>query len=756
MAHQSRRKGRSARSSALYGFGALGVKAVKLKDVQETWGNPNLDTKPLAEHAEPMKTARSFQRQKLSTIHPNYKYSKPKRRRRKKKKQTLTYYPTDHPVVDHVTHPPPKKLISPLDHNEYKRSIRPSSATLVPQTPRGLPSSTSVTHDITLRSQDAESIQMELMREHMEGMKQLKQEIASQMKRNQSHNQIDTLKKDKSHSISRESGESINSIQSKIVQQEEHQDDEASTSTSKTKSLKKTKEEILIPLPELPIPPHVTVHVDDRTMALNPNLKNAIIGSPQRPRHQSFQRPPDSGGSRPIFDVVMTKRKKKKPIKPSPKHVRPSSVPNKDVHLQKMHKINRKKPIRRKRGNRKSHYHANRQYVYHSHHHRPTSKQSKLHQVMVGNQPIIIEDRFSSTFASNTPRITPLNKLYDNPIYKKYREFQNLQQSAQSASRKKKKVKPKRTRPSSCRPKVTKKPATKRKQKTKSRVRSRKRPQSAPAVSSRNQNRPQKWDIKQYMKSIAKNGTDSDSEPDTKNGENATNQQPAWNPFDGITMFELQYLVSFLRSQQREYQISPETLDVLDKCLHFYVNNDSYETAWNAWNIIQKFLLPDNSQLDIDKNLCREVLGEYQTQSRDLKHNHIHEALFDQVIQEIGTKIAQNIPDRQQFTIEFEKYVIQIQQSSHLEAQKEHIPPHLAQRPKSAICTGSNTKDLVHCGTNGVVIMNRPQSALPVSTTRSQPKDVNDSDDVDVLHQLDEETNDGTMKYCLDGIIDEM
>ena len=172
--------------------------------------------------------------------------------------------------------------------------------------------------------------------------------------------------------------------------------------------------------------------------------------------------------------------------------------------------------------------------------------------------------------------------------------------------------------------------------------------------------------------------------------------------------------------------------------------------------------MPDTKQiLSINKKLCREVLSEYQTQSRDLQHNHIDEALFDDIIQEIGLKIVAKIDDRQAFTIAFEQYVIDVQQAADL---KYQVPPHSAvlKRPQSATCR--KTKDLIHAGN---IVRNlkkniiRPQSALPVGAKTFCSEKLSNlgigTEEVDVMTvHSDGDNDEDKMKYCLDGIIAEM
>lgn len=687
MAYNRKQRTRSNKNKSLfYGFGALGVTPVRLNGIDETWQNPNIDTKPLTTH-KPIKNIQSFGRRRPSSAkYPNFKYTKNKKRKKKKhKKQSLLYYHHN----DTNVHPPH----SP---NSHKLS-RPVSAKNASQLKPHRASHSASSHDFQSNTDqniknDSESIQFELMKEHMFS---LKQQISKQMNTN-------TCKPQKS----------VKSEQKK-----------------KIKFDKKTA--IFVPTPSSILSVDNDYQNDSVHIKLSdsPVQNAAAVGSPKRPKHQSFQRPPDSGGSRPIHNVMMHK-KIKSPNKSDIINQKQCSFKQKYRRKQRIHRLMQNK--------------IKNQHIYPAEAQKPITLQSQLHTVNVG---------LSSIFASNTPRIIPLNKLMENPSYHKYKNIANV---IKTTKRKKRSQRPwsSKVKKTKCSKKRTSVRKSKKRSKKSKRCR---RPKSAPAGHRRHDYHA----MQSYMKSIENNI----SSKETKVTDTASDA--LWNPFTGITMFELQYLISFLRLHQTKYNLSDYILDVLDKCLHFYVRNDSYETAWNAWNIIQKFLLPDNKQmLSIDKKLCREVLSEYQTQSRDLKHNHIDEALFDDIIQEIGLKIAENIGQRQPFTIAFEKYVIDIQQSSDLEYQSspKHNPPQTvkSKRPQSAICTRKN--DLIH-GMNVVDQQKnivRPQSALSMDAKKSLKKleSVTDTKEINVMtvnSATDKEENENEeMKYCLDGIIDEM
>lgn len=499
-----------------------------------------------------------------------------------------------------------------------------------------------------------ESIQYELMKKHLNDLDELKQEITDQMKRNDNHNG----------------------------------------------NISKSRKKIFVPSPKtsqiIPINKERNNHNNEQDMN-NINLN--------RPKHQSFQNM--NQNPKPILDIVIKKNQNKRWKAIIPK----SDTSNRKKVVSNTPKIPRYQVRNRNFAIKNRSIYSRNGNTYYSFHDQPVIAQPTIKRVNVGTDDI----RLSSTFASNTPRIIPLNKIAQNPSY--YKAMTNsINNSKHSKSKKKAYKRPWSTKLKTKHKKKKKKLYSKKKKKYNKKKRE--RPKSAPVLSLGSYQHPS---MKSYMDNIEKN-----LEENYKSQSNQSQIEyieECWNPFEGITVFELQYLISFLETKQDEYQIEDETLDILDQCLNFYVVNDSYETAWNAWNIIQRFLLPDTNKIQIDKNLCRNVLHHYQAQSRDLKHNHIDEELFDGIIQAIGVNIAAKIPNRQQFTIQFEKFVIEYQQMA------QEIPEQTV--PKKPI-------------------QQRPQSAAPVL----KPNDLIHGQRVNVLNIESETESEDRVKYCLDGVID--
>eukprot|EP01083_Nonionella_stella_P016851 47057_1 len=371
MAQNYRRKNRK-NGSSYYGFGTLGVTSVRSNDAENVWDN--VDTRLFTTH----KPLRSFE---PLNAYPNFKYAKPKKRKKKKKK---------------------KQLISPLK-SSTKPLVRPppasSSSTAKSKSPKltfervnGLKNS----------KNDSESIQFELMKEHM---KQLKQEISDQVKRNQT-------------------------------------DEDNHTSSPKGNKLKKSKHKNKKPI-------FVPTSLNDKLQTPS----DGILSSPTRPRHQSFQRAPESGGSRPIVQVLVTKKKSKK---------------NQNVHVTAKTSKS-EKPAKKQHQYRQTRRKRPRsQYVYPSHtNQQPIALQAHIHTVNVGTDSM--DNRLSSTFASNTPRIFPLNKKNKKP--QRSRPWSTKPHKTRSKPKQKHSVK-------------TRYNKSKQKQKRKHKSTKQKRPKSAPTASS--------------------------------------------------------------------------------------------------------------------------------------------------------------------------------------------------------------------------------------------------------------------------------
>ena len=712
------------RTSVYYGFGALGITSVKLSGIEETFQNPNLENKPFATQ-KPLKTVNSFKGK--NALYPNYKYAKSNQHKKRKKKQhkghNLLYSTDDNHAVMHTAQ---SKILSP----RKRKLVRPSSA---------IPSKSNhdakyIPHYAKNLNSNTESIQCELMKQHINDLDELKQEISDQMNRNNndviiSHNQ--TNDKDTKQT------DSINNV---------------SVTIRKRKKPKPTKK-IFVPTPTTsvvvcvnkePLPSSVSPNNHNNQESVTPKSQHDVV-SPKRPKHQSFQNIQQS--ARPVLDVII-KKKGWKSIVPKVHTTTTTKLNKKSTPTNRTPRTRTPKTPRYKISNRdfvrkNGSVCSQKNHTYYSYHKRPITAQPTINKINVGTESTPIENRLSSTFASNTPRIFPLNKLVQNPSYCRAMSIKNI--TRKNNCNKKKQLK----RPWSSKPK-TKPKRSKLKRHTKNKKQSKKhieRPKSAPAISYQHPS------MKSYMENVQQNLEKNHNH----HQEAKPHEIELWNPFDGITIFELQYLILFLKTKQKIYRINDETLDILDKCLKFYVRNDSYETAWNAWNIIQKFLLPDTNKIRIDKTLCRDVLHQYQAQSRDLKHNHIEEELFDGIIQEIGLKIATKIPNRQQFTIDFENFVIQYQQTA-----QQSKPKQIPKRPQSAVSVSvSKTHDLVHNASN----RNRPQSALNSSNIDSKLQTIDESLETEAVNVLNvqqgvtdtqSENKETEIKYSLDGIIDEM